>query len=80
MITSLLISYFFNPQIEYIRIDYNPIFAINQNPSDVAADNAGNVYVVDAETDRYKSLQLMVHLLKNGTFTEQQRQNHFLQV
>ena len=49
-------------------------------PSGIAADNAGNVYVVDAETDIYKSLQLMVHLLKNGTFTEQQRQNHFLQV
>jgi streptogramin lyase len=65
LITSLLISYFFNPQIEYIRIDYNPIFAINQNPSNVAADNAGNVYVVDAETDRVQKFTT------NGTFVKE---------
>ena len=49
----LMISYFFNPQIEYsyqydksIRIDYNQTFAILSNPTGIATDNAGNVYVL----------------------------------
>jgi hypothetical protein len=54
LITSLMIFYFLNPQIEYIyqydksiRIDYNQIFATLSNPTAIAADSAGNVYVVD---------------------------------
>ena len=54
-----MISYFLNPQIEYsyqydksIRIDYNQTFAILSNPTGIATDNAGNVYVIDAKTDK----------------------------
>jgi len=81
---TLLIFYFLNPQVEYIyhhdksiRID-NQIFATLLKPTDVAADSAGNVYVLDAKMIKYKSLLLMVHLLKNGTFKEQKCQNHKL--
>ena len=65
LISSLIISYFLNPQIEYIRIDYNPIFAINQNPSGIAADNAGNVYGVGTQTDRVQKFTA------DGTFVKE---------
>ena len=81
-LTTLMIFYFLNPQIKYIYQhdksigrDYNQIFATVSNPTAIAADSAGNVYVLDTENDKYKSLRLMVHLLKNGTFTEQKWQN-----
>ncbi|HET9806318.1 MAG TPA: hypothetical protein VFP49_05380 [Nitrososphaeraceae archaeon] len=54
MIT-LIIFYFANPQIKYIYqhdksigIDYNQIFAALSNPTAIAADITGNVYVIDA--------------------------------
>ncbi len=50
-----MIFYFLNPQIEYIyqynksiRIE-NQIFATLSNPIGIAADNAGNVYVLDKD-------------------------------
>ena len=53
-----MIFYFLNPQIEYIyqynkliRID-NQIFATPSNPTDITADSAGNVYVLDAENNK----------------------------
>lgn len=58
-----MISYFLNPQIGYslqydksIRIDYNQTFAILSNPTGIATDNAGNVYVVDDEDDKVKKV------------------------
>jgi hypothetical protein len=51
---TLIISYFLNPQIEYIRFDSNQIFAILQYPKGIAADSAGYVYVIDAETESKK--------------------------
>lgn len=64
-----MISYFLNPQIGYrlqyyksIRIDYNQTFAILSNPTGIATDNAGNVYVVDDEDDKVKKFTT------NGTF------------
>ncbi|HEX6646860.1 MAG TPA: SBBP repeat-containing protein [Nitrososphaeraceae archaeon] len=53
--TSLMIFYFTTPQqIKHsyqhdrsIGIDYNQIFATLSNPTSIAADNAGNVYVID---------------------------------
>ena len=57
--TSLMIFYFTTPQIKYIYqhdksigIDYNQIFATLSNPTAIAADSAGNVYVIDAGSDR----------------------------
>ena len=54
-LTTLMIFYFLNPQIKYIyqhdksiRIDFNQIFATVSNPTAIAADSAGNVYVIDA--------------------------------
>ena len=53
--TSLIIFYFTTPQIKHsyqhdrsIGIDYNQIFATLSNPTSIAADSAGNVYVIDA--------------------------------
>jgi hypothetical protein len=52
--TSLIIFYFTTPQIRHsyqhdrsIGIDYNQIFATLSNPTSIAADSAGNVYVID---------------------------------
>lgn len=45
----------------------NQIFATLSNPTDIAADSAGKVYVIDAENDEVQKFRLMVHLLKNGT-------------
>jgi DNA-binding beta-propeller fold protein YncE len=68
----LMISYFLNPQIGYrlqydksIRIDYNQTFAILSNPTGIATDNAGNVYVVDDEDDKVKKFTT------NGTFVKE---------
>jgi hypothetical protein len=56
---TLTIFYFLNPQIKYIYQhdksigrDYNQIFATVSNPTDIATDNAGNVYVLDTENDK----------------------------
>lgn len=62
---TLIISYFLHPQIEYIRFDSYQIFAIPQNPEGIAADNAGNVYVIDAETDKVQKYTT------NGTFVKE---------
>jgi hypothetical protein len=58
-LTTLMIFYFLNPQINYIYQhdkligrDYNQIFATISNPTDIATDNAGNVYVLDTENDK----------------------------
>jgi NHL repeat len=55
---TLTIFYFLNPQIKYIYqhdrsigIDYNQIFATLSNPTSIAADSAGNVYVLDHGTE-----------------------------
>ena len=69
---TLMIFYFLNPQIKYIYqydksigIDYNQIFAIHSNPTDIAIDNAGNVYVLDAENDKVQKFTT------NGTFVKE---------
>ena len=72
LITCLMIFYFFNLQIEYsyqydrsIRIDFNQVFAILSNPTGIATDNAGNVYVIDDEDDKVKKFTT------NGTFVKE---------
>ena len=54
-LTTLIIFYFTTPQIKHIYqhdksigINYNQIFATLSNPTSIAADSAGNVYVIDA--------------------------------
>ena len=72
MITSLTIFYFLNPQIKYIYqydksigIDYNKVFATLSTPTDIATDNAGNVYVLDSENDKVQKFTT------NGTFVKE---------
>jgi DNA-binding beta-propeller fold protein YncE len=72
LITCLMIFYFLNLQIEYsyqydksIRIDFNQVFAILSNPTGIATDNAGNVYVIDDEDDKVKKFTT------NGTFVKE---------
>ena len=72
LITSLRIFYFLNPQIKYnyqhnksIGRDYNKIFATVSNPTDIATDSAGNVYVLDAENDKVQKFTT------NGTFVKE---------
>ena len=38
--------------IESIGIDYNQIFATLSNPTSIAADSAGNVYVLDGGSNK----------------------------
>ena len=82
LITSLTIFYFLNPQIKYIYqydksigIDYNQIFATLSNPTDIAMIVQEMFMFLMLKMIKYKSLRLMVHLLKNGTFKEQKCQN-----
>jgi DNA-binding beta-propeller fold protein YncE len=71
--TSLTIFYFLNPQIKYIyqreksiEIDYNKVFATTlSTPTDIATDNAGNVYVLDGENDKVQKFTT------NGTFVKE---------
>jgi len=70
LITCLMIFYFSNLQIEYsyqydksIRIDFNQVFAILSNPTGIATDNTGNVYVID--DDKVKKFTT------NGTFVKE---------
>ena len=72
LITTLTIFYFLNPQIKYIyqhdksiRIDFSQTFAILSNPTCIATDNSGNVYVVDDEDDKVKKFTT------NGTFVKE---------
>jgi DNA-binding beta-propeller fold protein YncE len=58
-LTTLLIFYFLNLQIEYsyqynksIGIDFNQAFATTSNPTTLATDSAGNVYVLDPTNDK----------------------------
>ena len=71
-LTTLMIIYFLNPPIKYIYqhgksigIDFNQIFAILSNPTAIAVDNAGNVYVIDAVSDRVQKFTT------NGTFVKE---------
>ena len=72
LITSLTIFYFLNPQIKYvyqsdksIGTDYNKVFATLSNPTDMAIDSAGNVYVLDAENDKVQKFTT------DGTFVKE---------
>lgn len=67
-----MIFYFLNQQIKYIYQhdksigrDYNQIFATVSNPTDIATDNAGNVYVLDTENDKVQKFTT------NGTFVKE---------
>jgi DNA-binding beta-propeller fold protein YncE len=71
-LTTLLIFYFLNLQIEYsyqynksIGIDFNQAFATTSNPTSIATDSAGNVYVLDAENDKVQKYTT------NGTFVKE---------
>ena len=70
--TSLIIFYFTTPQIKHsyqhdrsIGIDYNQIFATLSNPTSIAADSAGNVYVVDHGDDTIQKFTT------DGTFVKE---------
>ena len=72
LITSLTIFYFLNPQIKYIYqsdksigTDNNKVFATLSNPTDIATDSAGNVYVLDSENDKVQKFTT------NGTFVKE---------
>jgi tripartite motif-containing protein 71 len=67
-----MIFYFATPQIKHIYqhdrsigIDYNQIFATLSNPTDIATDNAGNVYVLDTENDKVQKFTT------DGTFVKE---------
>ena len=69
---TLTIFYFLNPEIKYIYqydksigIDYNKVFATLSTPTDIATDNAGNVYVLDGENDKVQKFTT------NGTFVKE---------
>jgi DNA-binding beta-propeller fold protein YncE len=71
-LTTLMIFYFLNPQIKYIyQYDKsigrasNQIFATVSNPTDIATDNVGNVYVLDTENDKVQKFTT------NGTFVKE---------
>jgi DNA-binding beta-propeller fold protein YncE len=71
-LTTLMIFYFLNPQIKYIYQHdksigraSNQIFATVSNPTDIATDNAGNVYVLDTENDKVQKFTT------NGTFVKE---------
>lgn len=71
-LTTLTIFYFLNPQIKYIYQhdksigrDYNQIFATVSNPTDIATDNTGNVYVLDTENNKVQKFTT------NGTFVKE---------
>ena len=71
-LTTLMILYFLNPQIKYIYqhdkssgTDYNQIFAMPLNPTAIAADNEGNVYVLDTENDNVQKYT------SNGTLVKE---------
>ncbi|MGH9981939.1 MAG: hypothetical protein ACRD6U_10350 [Nitrososphaeraceae archaeon] len=71
-LTTLMIFYILNPQIKYIYQhdksigrDYNQIFATISNPTDIATDNAGNIYVLDTENDKVQKFTT------NGTFVKE---------
>ena len=72
LIISLTIFYFLNPEIKYIYqydksigIDYNKVFATLSTPTDIATDNAGNVYVLDGGSNRVQKFTT------NGTFVKE---------
>jgi hypothetical protein len=72
LITSLTIFYFLNPQIKYIyqsdksiEIYYNKVFATLSNPTDIAIDSAGNVYVLDGGSNRVQKFTT------DGTFVKE---------
>ncbi|MDR4510380.1 MAG: SBBP repeat-containing protein [Nitrososphaeraceae archaeon] len=73
LIASLIIIYFLNQQIiniyQYDKsigiIGYNQIFATSTNPTGIATDNKGNIYVLDDENDKVKKFT------NNGTFVKE---------
>ncbi len=76
MIISLTIFYFLNPEIKYIYqydksigIDYNKVFATLSTPTDIATDNAGNVYVLDGGSNRIQKYTT------DGTFVKEWNTN-----
>jgi uncharacterized protein YjiK len=70
--TSLMIFYFTTPQIKHIYqhdrsigIDYNQIFATLSNPTSIATDSVGNVYVLDGENHKVQKFTT------DGTFVKE---------